>query len=87
MVCLFEYRDYRGSACSDITSGRHFGMVLEVLDAVVYEAVSAEGLKANFEAAVDEYIDLLNGIENDLDGSMLDRPAVTIIVSYVAEAA
>lgn len=87
MDCLFEYRGYKGSACLDRMGGRRFGLVLEILDAVVYEAASPEGLKANFEAAVDEYIDLLDGIRNDSSGSILDRPAVTIVVSHAAEAA
>ncbi len=84
---LLDYRGFKGSACFDRRSIRHFGMVMDVPHAILYEALSSEGLIANFEAAIDEYIDLLDSIENDLSESIFDRPAVTIIVSHVAEAA
>ncbi len=87
MDIMLKYRNFKGSACFDQDTGRHFGMVLDIIDGIVYESSSVEGLVANFEAAVDEYIDFQSCLENEAAGTVLARPAICITVRRNAEAA
>ena len=87
MEIMLKHRGFKGSACFHQNTGRHFGMVLDVIDGIVYESSSAEGLVANFEAAVDEYIDFQNDLQDDASGTILARAAISITVRRNAEAA
>ncbi len=87
MDIMLKYRGFSGSACFDRKSGRHFGLVLNIIDGIVYESSSIEGLVANFEAAVDEYIDFQSSLRDEASGTMLSRPAISIAVRRNAEAA
>lgn len=87
MQFSLEYHGFKGSACFDRKRDRHYGMVLDVTDGVVYESSSAEGLIANFEAAVDEYISFQKDLGNDDSSGVTSRPAISIVVSHAATAA
>ena len=53
----FRYLAFTGSI-SSAANGNYTGVVEDTGDQVTYHARSLEGLRANFEAAVDEYVNL-----------------------------
>lgn len=53
---LFEYKGYSGSIEISVEDNCLHGKVLHIRDLVTYEAESVPDLRAQFEAAVDNYI-------------------------------
>jgi hypothetical protein len=82
MDFLLKYRDFRGSACFDRVSRRHYGIVLDVADRIVYESLSDEGLIANFEAAVDEYIDFQKDLADQTSDELAHRLIIGLSVRH-----
>ena len=62
MNSLFEYLSYTGSVSLSKQNGMYSGHLMETNDQVTYEAATLVGLDANFQAAVEEYIDLCVGV-------------------------
>ena len=58
MYSQFRYLGYTGSVTAAEEDGAYRGFVTDTSDEVTYAASSLEGLRANFQAAVDEYIEL-----------------------------
>lgn len=58
MTKTLTYKGYIGSIEIDIESNSIFGKILHINDLVTYEATTPGGLKAEFELAVDDYLDL-----------------------------
>lgn len=56
-IKLFKYRAYLGSVDFDLASGVLYGKIQFINDTVTYEANSLPELKAEFEAAVDDYLE------------------------------
>lgn len=54
---ILKYKDYEGSAELDMTRRICRGKILFIDDLVTYEAPSPAELQAEFEAAVNDYID------------------------------
>lgn len=54
---ILKYKDYEGTAELDMTRQVCRGKILFIDDVVTYEAASPPQLRAEFEAAVDDYID------------------------------
>jgi predicted HicB family RNase H-like nuclease len=52
-----EHRGYTGSVAYDAGERIFYGEVLDLTDAVTYEAISEELLETAFRDAIDEYID------------------------------
>lgn len=52
-----KYKGFEGSACVDVEQGVCHGKILFIDDLVTYESANAGGLKAEFEAAVDDYLE------------------------------
>ena len=58
MYSQFEYLGYTGSVTAPEEDGAYRGFVTDTSDEVTYAASSLEGLRANFQAAVGENIEL-----------------------------
>lgn len=54
---LFEHKGYYGSAEVDMRHGCLSGQILFIEDIMVYEGKTLEDLKANFENAIDNYLE------------------------------
>jgi predicted HicB family RNase H-like nuclease len=54
---ILKYKDYEGTAELDMTRQVCRGKILFIDDVVTYEATSPAQLQAEFEAAVNDYID------------------------------
>lgn len=54
---ILKYKDYEGTAELDMARRVCRGKILFIDDVVTYEATSPAELQAEFEAAVDDYID------------------------------
>lgn len=81
MELQLEYRGFYGSATFNIASGKHEGFLLGVADRVFYQATTLESLVANFEAAVDEYIEFMDEILQHLGGeSLVEDQHVDVII-------
>lgn len=59
---ILIYEGYRGSVEFDLESNCLHGKVLHVADLITYEAETIEGLRKEFELAVDDYLDLCKEI-------------------------
>lgn len=53
---ILKYKDYEGSAEIDMDRGVCLGKILFIDDLVTYEATSPSELQAEFQAAVDDYV-------------------------------
>ena len=85
MHLQLEYRGFSGSASFNVQTGRHEGILIGVADRVFYEAPTVESLIANFEAAVDEYIEFLHVLyDNDLDEARIEAQFVNVVVRSAA---
>lgn len=62
---LLEYKGYYGTVEFSASDNILFGKVLGVNSLISYEGESVESLREDFEAAVDDYLDLCteNGVE------------------------
>lgn len=56
MSDIFEYNGYTGSIVASVNDQCLYGKILFIVDTVTYEAETVAGLKAEFIAAVDDYI-------------------------------
>lgn len=54
---ILTYRGYEGTAELDMSLGICRGKLLFIKDLVTYESESPKGLQAEFEAAVDDYLE------------------------------
>lgn len=54
---LLSYKEYLGSVDCDLESGVLYGKIQFINDIVTYEASSLPELKAEFEVAVDDYLE------------------------------
>lgn len=57
MTTILKYKDYQGSADVDLDRGVVVGKILFVTDLVTYEAETPKLVQAEFEAAVDDYLE------------------------------
>lgn len=57
MSKLLSYKGYKGSVEYDLDEDFLYGKILFIRDLVNYEAEDVKGIKAAFEAAVDEYLE------------------------------
>ena len=80
MDVQLQHRGFTGSAIFDPRTGRHEGLLLGVPDRVLYQASTLESLVANFEAAVDEYIQFLDLLREADDEALLERPVIDLFV-------
>jgi len=62
---LMKYKDYSGSVDFDLDSGILYGKIQFINDTVTYEASDLAELKAEFEAAVDDYLETCTEIGKD----------------------
>ena len=86
MTFQLEYRGYRGSAWYDPGSEQHHGLLLDIPDRILYETHSAEGPVANFEAATDEYIELLSEADVEVhEWALEDVREISLIVIVAFE--
>ncbi len=54
---LLNYKEYLGSVKCDLESGVLYGKIQFINDTVTYEALNLPELKAEFEVAVDDYLE------------------------------
>ena len=87
MNYVLEHHGHKGSAFFDPISDRHYGMLLNIADGVAYESSSAEGLIANFEAAVEEYIRFHSHLTDEDGEEMADHTEISIFVRCNSAAA
>ena len=87
MDYLLEHLGHKGSAFFDPIGGRHYGTLLNIPDRVAYESSSAEGLIANFEAAVEEYIHFHGHLLDEHGEEMVDHAEISIFVRCNSAAA
>lgn len=57
MKADFEYKGYAGSAEVDVEGAALVGRILFITDIITYSSDSVDGLRREFEQAVDEYLD------------------------------
>lgn len=62
---LLSYKEYLGSVDCDLESGVLYGKIQFINDIVTYEASSLPELKAEFEVAVDDYLETCAAIEKE----------------------
>jgi predicted HicB family RNase H-like nuclease len=62
---LLNYKDYEGTAELDMSRGVCRGRLLFIDDLVTYESTSPKNLQAEFEAAVDDYIQTCKDLGKD----------------------
>lgn len=58
MSKIFEYKGYQGTAVRSAEDGIWHGKILHISDLVGYHADTQTDLKAEFESAVDDYLEL-----------------------------
>lgn len=89
---LGPYRGYKGSAEFSSEDNLFYGKVLQISDLVLYDSVSFDGLKEEFENSVDEYLaDCLAAnkkAEKPCTGSVNIRigPELHLSLKYLADA-
>lgn len=54
---ILRYKGYEGTAEVDVAAGMCHGRILFIADAVTYRAEGPKALQAEFEAAVDDYLE------------------------------
>ena len=62
---ILKYKQYEGSAELDMGRGVCRGRILFINDLVTYEAVTPAQLQAEFEAAVDDYLETCSSLGRD----------------------
>ena len=62
----FKYLGYKGVLSNLASDHLYTGIVDQIPDQVTFEAASLSILQANFEAAVDEYIELRRQIDSEV---------------------
>ncbi len=74
-MSILEYKEFEGTAEVDVERGVCRGKLLFIDDLVTYQAASAKKLQAEFEAAVDDYLETcrLVGKEPQRPGERLRR--------------
>ena len=70
MMKTFTYKNFIGSAEIDIESGLCVGKILFINDLVTYQSATPAGLKAEFESAVDDYLDTCKEIGKSPEKSL-----------------
>ena len=84
MDTQLEYHGYRGSASYNPETMQHYGLILGIPDRVRYQAPALESLVANFEAAVDEYIELIEEIgDEELQAYRQEVREISVVVQGV----
>lgn len=66
---VLKYKNYDGSVEFSLEDGCLFGRILFICDRVVYDGITLEELRKNFEETVDEYIALCEEV-----GKQPERP-------------
>lgn len=62
---MMEYKGYNGSAEIDVETGIIHGKLLFVNDLITYQTTDGTKIKAEFEAAVDDYLDTCAALNRD----------------------
>lgn len=62
---ILKYKEYEGSAELDMGRGVCRGRILFINDLVTYEAATPAQLQAEFEAAVDDYLETCSSLGRD----------------------
>jgi predicted HicB family RNase H-like nuclease len=62
---ILQYKNYEGSAELDMDRMKCRGKILFIEDLVTYEAESPSDLQAEFEAAVDDYIETCRQLKRE----------------------
>jgi len=62
---LFKYKGYHGSVEVDMIRSCLSGQIMFIEDIMVYEGKTIEDLKANFENAVDNYLETCKTLEQE----------------------
>lgn len=62
---ILKYKEYEGSAELDMGRGVCRGRILFINDLVTYEAATPSQLQAEFEAAVDDYLETCSSLGRD----------------------
>mgnify|MGYP003296860371 CR=1 FL=1 len=57
MKGLLEYKGYQGTIEYSVEDNIYFGSITGIRSLISYEGQSKDDLKANFEVAVDEYLE------------------------------
>lgn len=89
---LGPYKGYKGSAEFSAEDNLFYGKVLQISDLVMYDSVSFDGLKKEFENSVEEYLaDCLTAkkqAEKPCTGSVNIRigPELHLSLKYLADA-
>ena len=81
MYSQFRYLGYTGSVTAPEEDGTYRGFVTDTSDEVTYAASSLESLRANFQAAVDEYIELCLEVASGQFLDALDERKLSVHVS------
>ena len=80
----FEYLGYTGSVAFCAIDRHYSGFIEDTSDQITYEAANLEGLRANFEAAVDEYVRLCIDLSAGAGGEPGGEGQMSIHVSACA---
>ncbi len=62
---MMEYKGYSGSAEFDIDTGIIHGKILFVNDLITYQTTDGTKIKAEFEAAVEDYLDTCKALDRE----------------------
>lgn len=65
MSDILKYKGYEGTVEVDMTLGICRGRVLFIKDLITFEAESPKKLRAEFEAAVDDYLETCHGLKRE----------------------